>query len=59
MLANNYAYKYGIPYNGVFVITQCWANSMVPLQCGPIKIRHHICRIKPYTSDTNVEYINI
>ena len=45
-------------YNRPFVITQCWTNGTVALQCGPIKIRHNICRIKPHTSDTNFEDIN-
>ena len=59
MLTNNTAYKYGIPYNGPFVLTQCWTNVKVALQCGPNKIRYNIRRIKTYTSDTNVEDLNI
>ena len=30
---------------------------MVTLQCGAIKIRHNIRRIKPYTADKNVKDI--
>ena len=40
------------------MITQCWTNGTVTLQCGAIKIRYNILRINPYTSDTNVEDIN-
>ena len=58
MLTNNSAYKYATPYNGTFVITQCWTNETVTLQCGPIQTRHHIHRIKPYASDTNIKDIN-
>ena len=54
MLNNSAAYKYETPYKGPFVITQCWTNGMVTIQCDAIKIRHNIHRIKPYTSDTNV-----
>ena len=42
---------------GGFLITQCWTNGTVTLQCGPKKGRHNIRRIKTYTSDTNVEDI--
>ena len=48
-----------MPYNGWFVITQCWTNVMVTLQYGATKIGHIIHCLKPYTSDTNVEDINI
>ena len=58
-LTNNYAYKYETPYNGPFVITKCWTNDKVTLRRGSIKTRHDIHQIKPYTSDTNFEDINI
>ena len=57
ILTNNYAYKYEIPYNRPFVIKEFWTNDAVTLQCGTIKVRHNICHIKPYTSDTNIEDI--
>ena len=57
-LTNNTAYKYEMSYNAPFVITQCWINGTFTLQWSAIKIRHNICRINPYTSDTNVEDIN-
>ena len=41
------------------MITEYWNNGTVTLQCGPEQIRHNIGLIKPYTSDTNVEDINI
>ena len=59
MLTNIAAYKYETPYNGPFVITQCWTNGTVALQCGLIKIRYHILSIKPYSYDIKVEGINI
>ena len=58
MLVNNASHKYKTPYTGQFLITQCWINVTVTLQCGAIKIRNNICCIKPYTSDTNVEDIS-
>ena len=57
MHTNKAAYKYETLYNGPFVITQCWTNCMVTLQCGPIQIRHNIRWIKPYKSGTNAEDI--
>ena len=55
---NHAGYKYETPYKGPFVITQCWTNGTVTLQCGAIKIRCNIRRIKPYTYDTNFEEIH-
>ena len=36
MLFNNALYKYEAPYKIPFVITQCWTNVTVALQCVPI-----------------------
>ena len=58
MLTNQTAYKYETPYKGPFLITQCFTNGTVKLQCGVIKITYNIRRIKPYKSDKNVEYMN-
>ena len=38
MLANNTAYKYETTYKVPFVITQCWTNGTVTLQCSEIKL---------------------
>ena len=57
MLANNAEYKYEMPYKYPFVITQCCTNITVTLQCGLIQISHNLCRVGPYTYDTNVEHI--
>ena len=38
MLVNNDAHKYKTPYKGPFVITQCWTNGMVTLNCDTIKL---------------------
>ena len=57
MLNNNFAFKYETPYTGPFYITLCCTNGTVALQCGAVKVRYNICRIKLYTSDTNVEDI--
>ena len=59
MLDNNFAYKYETPYNIPFVITQCWTNGTIKLQCGATKIKYNIHRIKPHTSDTKMKDINI
>ena len=45
ILNNSAAYKYETPYNGPFVIAQCWTNGMGIFQCDAIKIRHNIHRI--------------
>ena len=58
MLNNHNAYKYETPYKGPFLIMRCWTNGMVRIQYGPIQVRHNIHWIKPYKSDTSVEYIN-
>ena len=39
------------------MITQCWANGMVTLQCGAIQIRYNIHHIYPHTSDEKFEDI--
>ena len=57
MLANHNAYKYETPYKFTFVITQCFTNVTVNLQCGLTKIRYNIRQIKPYKSDTHVHLI--
>ena len=57
ILNNNDVKKYESPYNGPFVVIQCWDNSTVTLQYGTMKISHNIRRIKPYTSEKNVEDI--
>ena len=57
MLTNKDAYRYETPFNGPFVIKQFCTNDTITSQCGAIKIRHNIRRIKPYTYDTNVEDI--
>ena len=58
MLTNNAAYNFETQYNGPFLITRCCNNGKVTVKCGAVQIRHNIRRIKPYTSDTNVEDIN-
>ena len=58
MLNNHAEYKNEIPYQGQFVITQCFPHGTVRLQYGPTKSRYNICWIKPYKTDTNVEDIN-
>ena len=55
MLTNHTVYKYETPYKDPFVITQCFTNVRVLLQCGAIQIKYNICRINPYKSDTKVE----
>ena len=59
MLVNDTDFRYETPYIRQFEITQCWTNGTVTLQCGATAIGYNICRIKPHTSDTNVEDINI
>ena len=54
MLENHAAYTYKTPHKGSFLITQCFTNGTVKLQCGATKIRYNICRIKPHKYDTNV-----
>ena len=47
-----------MPYTGPFVITQCFNNGTVNLQCGAIQNKYNIRCINLYKSDTNVEDIN-
>ena len=58
MLNNHSEYRYETPYKGTFVITHWFINGKVNLQYVPTKIRYNIRRIKPYTSDTNIEDIS-
>ena len=57
IITNNSNFKYEIPYNVPFEVTQCWVIGVVTLQCGAIKISHNIRRIETYTYDANVEEI--
>ena len=38
MLTKHTAYKYKTPYKGAFMITWCFTNDTVNLQCGPTKL---------------------
>ena len=58
MLTNHTVYIYETLYKGPFVITQCFTNGTVNLQCDAIKIKYNIRCIKPYKSDTKVEDYN-
>ena len=58
ILTNHTAQKYETPYKCTFVITHCFTNGTVNLQCGAIQIKYNIRRIKPYKSDTKVENSN-
>ena len=58
MLNDHIAYKYETPYKGVFVITKCWINGRVKLQCGAIQVMYNTHHIKPYKYHTNVKDIN-
>ena len=55
MILYHTAYKYETPYTGPFVITQCFTNVTVMLQCVAVQITHNIRCIKPYKSNTKVE----
>ena len=58
MLTNQNVYKHDTQYNVPFVITQCFTNVTVKSQYYATEIRYNIRRIKPYRSDTKVEYFN-
>ena len=58
ILTYHTAYKYETPNKGPFVITQCFNNFTVNLQCGTIQVEYNIRCIKPYKSDTKVEDFN-
>ena len=40
---------------GLFVITQCFTNITLNLQCGVVQTKYNIRHIKPYKSDTKLE----
>ena len=54
-LTKHTAYKYKIPCTGPFLITQCFTNGTVNLQCGAIQIKYDMCHINTNKSDTKVE----
>ena len=58
MLHKHTAYKYETPYTGPSVITRCFTNGMVNLQCDVVQMMYNIRHINTYKSDTNVEDIN-
>ena len=58
MITKHTKYKYETPYTGPFLITRCFTNGTVELQCGPKQIRYNIRYNKPYKLDTKVEDIN-
>ena len=58
MLNKHTKYKYETPCMGPFLITRCFTNGTVNLQCDAIQIKYNICRINPYNYYTNVEYVN-
>ena len=58
MLLNHTAYKYETRYKVPFVITKCFTDGSAMLQYGSIQITYIIGHIKPYKSDTKVEYFN-
>ena len=58
MLNSHTAYTYETPYKVPFVITQYFTNGTIILQYGTTEIRYKIRCIKPYKSDTKIEYFN-
>ena len=56
ILTKHTVYKYETKYMVPFVITQCFTNDTVNLQCSAIQIKYNIRRINPYKYGTNVEY---
>ena len=50
--------KYKTPYTVNVVITPCFTNGTVLLQCGVIQITYNIRRVKHYKYDTKVEDFN-
>ena len=59
MRNNHVGYRYETLYKVPFSINQCFPIGTVNLQYGTIQNMHNIFRIKPYKSDTNIEYINL
>ena len=68
MLTNNDEYKYETPYNASFVITQCWTNGTVTLECGLTKLSiiyvklihiHLIQMLKILTLENMYDNVNI
>ena len=58
MLATHTAYKYETAYKGPFLITQCFNNGALHLQCGVIQIKYNTRPIQTYKLDTKVEDYN-
>ena len=58
MLNNHAAYKYESYHKDPFVITKCWTDCTVTLQCGAINNWYNIRRIQPHNLYKNVEDVN-
>ena len=58
ILNKHTVYKLKTPYMVPFVITQCFTNGTLNLQCDAIQIKSNIRRINPYKLDTIVEDYN-
>ena len=65
---NHAGYKYETPYNVPFVITQCWTNGTVTLQCGAIKLGiiyvilnhiHMIQTLKILIQKLTIDYVTL
>ena len=54
ILTRHTSYKYEIPYMGPFVITQCFTNGTVNLQCDMKTIMYNILHINTYKQYTKV-----
>ena len=59
MLKNKSAYKYGTPYNGIYVIIQTLTNITAILKMGEITNRYNKDQINPYKTKINVDYVDI
>ena len=57
MLNDHTANKFETQYKGPFVITHCFTNGTVNLQCVVIQIRYNICLTKTYKLNTKVQYL--
>ena len=55
MLTYHTAYKYETLYMGPIVITKCFTNGTVKLQCGATQITYNIRCINQYKYDTKID----
>ena len=59
MLKYKAAYKYKIPYKGLYEIAQMWTNDTITLQMGTTTVRYKTHHINPYKNKNDAEDVDM